>query len=61
MHPVLSALLPVVFLTVLGLAAGRLRWIRPESSRDLANLVFFVLSPALLFTVLAEADTSEAA
>ncbi len=58
MHPVLSALLPVVVLTALGLLAGRLRWIRPEATRDLANLVFLVLSPALLFRTMAAAEPS---
>lgn len=54
MHPVVSALLPVVLLTGVGLVAGRLRWIRPESTKDLANLVFLVLSPALLFRTMAQ-------
>lgn len=48
-HPVLSALLPVVLLIAVGYGAGRARWIRPESVRDLSNLVFLVLSQALLF------------
>lgn len=56
MHVVLSALLPVVLLTGLGVLAGRLRWIRPESTRDLANLVFLVLSPALLFRTMATVE-----
>jgi predicted permease len=59
MHHALSALLPVVLLTALGLLAGRLRWIRPEASRDLANLVFFVLSPALLFRTMAAAEPAK--
>ena len=48
-HPVFSALIPVVLLTALGYAAGRLRWIRAEASKDLSNLVFVVLTPALMF------------
>ncbi len=48
-HPVLSALIPVVLLVALGYAAGRLRWIRAEASKDLSNLVFVVLTPALMF------------
>jgi hypothetical protein len=48
-HPVLSSLLPVVFLIGVGFVAGRARLMRPESVRDLSNLVFLVLTPALLF------------
>lgn len=48
-HPVLSSLLPVVLLIGVGVVAGRARWLRPESVRDLSNLVFLVLTPALLF------------
>jgi malonate transporter and related proteins len=48
-HPVLSALLPVVLLIAAGFGAGKARWIRPESVRDLSNLVFLVLTQALLF------------
>jgi predicted permease len=48
-HPVLSSLLPVVFLIVVGFVAGRARLVRPESVRDLSNLVFLVLTQALLF------------
>lgn len=48
-HPVVSALLPVVLLIALGAFAGRRRWVGPGSVKDLSNLVFLVLSPALLF------------
>lgn len=48
-HPVLSALLPVVLLIALGFIAGKAGWIRAEATKDLSNLVFMVLSPALLF------------
>ncbi len=46
---VLSALIPVVLLVAIGFIAGRARWIRPEASKDLSNLVFMVLTPALMF------------
>ena len=46
---VLSALIPVVLLVALGFGAGRARWIRAEASKDLSNLVFVVLTPALMF------------
>lgn len=48
-NPVFSALLPVVFLTAIGFIAGRVGWIRAEATKDLSNLVFGVLTPALLF------------
>jgi hypothetical protein len=48
-HPVFSALVPVVLLVALGYVAARLRWIRPEAGKDLSNLVFLVLTPALMF------------
>ncbi|OIQ74990.1 putative transporter YfdV [mine drainage metagenome] len=49
MNPVLSSLLPVMLLIAIGFIAGKLRWIRPEATKDLSNLVFFVLTAALLF------------
>ena len=48
-HPVLSARLPVALLIAIGLIAGKAGWIRAEATKDLSNLVFMVLSPALLF------------
>lgn len=48
-NPVFSALLPVVLLIVIGVLAGRAGWIREEAIKDLSNLVFMVLTPALLF------------
>ncbi|MDD2924271.1 AEC family transporter [Rhodoferax sp.] len=47
--PVVSALLPVVLLIAIGFIAGKVNWIRAESLKDLSNLVFMVLTPALLF------------
>lgn len=47
--PVLSALIPVMLLIAIGYVAGLARWIRAESIKDLSNLVFMVLTPALLF------------
>ena len=48
-NPVLSALLPVMLLIAIGFIAGRAGWIRAEATKDLSNLVFMVLTPALLF------------
>jgi predicted permease len=47
--PVLSSLLPVVLLITVGFITGRAGWIRAEATKDLSNLVFMVLTPALLF------------
>ena len=43
-HPVVSALLPVVFLIFIGFVAGRAGLVRGEAVRDLSNLVFLVLT-----------------
>lgn len=48
-HPVFVALTPVFLLVGLGFLAGRLQWIREAALKDLSNLVFMVLIPALLF------------
>ena len=46
---VLSSLIPVVLLIAIGFIAGYARYIRAEATKDLATLVFTVLTPALLF------------
>lgn len=51
--PALSALLPVVILIVTGLIAAKVNWIRPGAVQDLSRLVFYVLTPALLFRTMA--------
>lgn len=48
-HPVLSALLPVVLLIAAGYIVGKRNWVSAGSVKDLSNLVFLVLIPALLF------------
>ena len=55
-HPVFSALVPVVLLVALGYLSGRLRWLRAESAKDLSNLVFLVLTPALMFRTMGKVD-----
>lgn len=47
--PVVTSLLPVVLFIALGFYVGRRGWIRAAAVKDLANLVFMVLTPALLF------------
>ncbi|MGE0100507.1 MAG: AEC family transporter [Hydrogenophaga sp.] len=48
-HPVVASLTPVFLLIALGFLAGRREWIRDSSIKDLSNLVFLLLIPALLF------------
>ncbi|MFW5328871.1 AEC family transporter [Hydrogenophaga sp. ZJX-1] len=48
-HPVVASLTPVFLLIGLGYLAGRLQWIREGAVKDLSNLVFLLLIPALLF------------
>jgi len=48
-HPVVASLTPVFLLIALGYLAGRLNWIRDVAVKDLSNLVFLLLIPALLF------------
>ncbi len=58
-HPVFSALIPVVLLVALGYVAGRLRWLRAESAKDLSNFVFLVLTPALMFRTMGKVDVAQ--
>ncbi|MDM0074438.1 AEC family transporter [Variovorax sp. J2P1-59] len=46
---VLSSLLPVVLLIAAGYVAGRRGWVGGKAVRDLSNLIFLLLAPALLF------------
>lgn len=48
-HPVFVSLAPVFLLIGLGYLAGQRQWIRDAALKDLSNLVFMVLIPALLF------------
>lgn len=48
-NSVLSSLLPVVFLIGAGFLAGRRGWVTGGAIRDLSNLIFLLLAPALLF------------
>ncbi len=47
--PVVNSLIPVVLFIAIGFVAARLEWIRATAVKDLSNLVFMVLTPALLF------------
>ena len=60
MNPlVVLALLPVVLLIASGFVAGRAGWIRPVAIRDLSNLVFLLLTPALLFRTMSQVHVEQ--
>lgn len=47
--PVVASLVPVFLFIALGFVTARVGWIRAIAVKDLSNLVFMVLAPALLF------------
>jgi len=49
MSPVVQSLTPVFLLIAVGFLASRQQWIRGDAVKDLSNLVFLILIPALLF------------
>ena len=55
----MTALLPVVLLIVLGFITAKLDWVRPAAVKDLTNLVFYILTPALLFRTMASVKLGE--
>jgi len=58
-HVVLSALLPVMAMILLGLGAGRARWLGPEAVRRLSTLAFMVLTPVLLFRAMSRVHVEQ--
>ncbi|MFM1908550.1 MAG: hypothetical protein RLZZ591_2227 [Pseudomonadota bacterium] len=56
---VLSSLIPVMLLIGVGLIAARVGWIRAEATKDLATLVFSVLTPALLFRTMSVVEVEQ--
>jgi malonate transporter len=56
MPSAVAAILPVVLLTALGWIAGRRQWIRASAVKDLSNLVFLILTPALLFRTMSRLE-----
>jgi hypothetical protein len=59
MHPVLSSLAPVVLLIGVGFCVGRLRWLSPGATKNLSNLVFLLLTPALLFRTMSTVQVQQ--
>jgi hypothetical protein len=48
-QPVVASLMPVFLLIAAGALAARVGWVRAEAVKDLSNLAFMLLIPALLF------------
>jgi malonate transporter len=55
---VLAPLGPVIAISALGFLAGRIGWLGPARVRKLSNLVFTVLTPALLFRTMSKVDVA---
>ena len=51
---VFVSLFPVVLLIAIGFIAGRAQWIRAGAIKDLSNLIFLLLTPALLFRTMSK-------
>lgn len=56
---VLSALLPVFLLIAAGFVAARKELVRPMAVKDLSNLVFLLLAPALFFRTMSQVHVQE--
>lgn len=57
--PAFSALLPVILMIGLGICLAKLQWVRHAAVRDLSNLVFYVLTPALLFRTMMQVKLTD--
>lgn len=58
-HPLFQSLTPVFVLIAVGYWAGRREWISSAAVKDLSNLVFLVLIPALLFRTMSGVQVHE--
>lgn len=56
---VFNSLLPVVLLIGLGFLSGRRGWVGAAAVKDLSNLVFMVLTPALLFRTMSHVHVQD--
>ncbi len=52
-------MMPVILLIGLGWCVARLEWVRQSSLKDLSNLLFLVLLPALLFRTMSQVKLGE--
>ena len=57
--PAFSALTPVILLIGLGFGVARWGWIGAGAVKDLSNLVFMVLTPALLFRTMSTVQVQQ--
>jgi malonate transporter len=57
--PVFSSLLPVVMLIAAGFFTGRRGWVGPGAVKDLSNLIFMLLAPALLFRSMSQVHVED--
>lgn len=57
--PALTALLPVVVLIACGVLAAKLGWVREAALPDVSKLVFYVLTPALLFRTMSSVHITQ--
>lgn len=58
-EPVWASLAPVFLLIGAGAVAGRAGWIRAEAVKDLSNLTFMLLIPALLFRTMSNVHVEQ--
>lgn len=56
---VTPALFSVIFIIAIGFGVAKMRWVRQSAIHDLSNLVFYVLTPALLFRTMMGVKVSE--
>ncbi|GAB2474289.1 AEC family transporter [Comamonas humi] len=56
---VIVSLIPVVLFIALGYLSGRMGWVKATSVRDLSNIVFLILTPALLFRTMSGVRVQE--
>ncbi|WP_293779588.1 AEC family transporter [uncultured Oxalicibacterium sp.] len=56
---VTPALFSVIFIIAIGFFVAKMRWVRQSAIHDLSNLVFYVLTPALLFRTMMSVKVSE--
>lgn len=57
--PAFLALVPVILFISLGFLVARWGWIRAAAVKDLSNLVFMVLTPALLFRTMSTVQVQD--
>ena len=58
---VFDSLAPVVLLIASGVLAGRCGWLGQDSVKHLTQLIFYVLSPALLFRTMSQVHIEQLA